>query len=190
MPEPSAKALPLLEQAIVLDPDYVAAHAAFVIGSEDRDYATAFNAFDRALASSPSSFFALSYGSMIYGWAGDYATAVEYGERAIRLSPFDRALHLPRNGLAYAHYFAGDFEQAALAASRSAQADTRFSPPWVVQVAALAKLGRQDEARAAAQRLRDLWPGFTISGIMTSTFTSFEHHAMLAEGLRLAGIPE
>jgi adenylate cyclase len=234
MPGPSAKALPLLEQAVAIDPDYAAAHAAialchhhrymrgglreedklvalrhariaiaaagddatalgaaaFVVGSEDRDYDTAFNAFDRALASSPSSFVALSYGSMIRGWAGDYATAIEYGERAIRLSPFDQALHLPYNGLAYAHYFAGDFEQAAVAASRSAQANPQFSPPWIIRVAALAKLGRGDEARASAQRLLELWPNFTVSGSMAIEYTSLEHRAMVAEGLRRAGVPE
>jgi adenylate cyclase len=234
MPEPSARALPLLEHAIAIDPDYAAAHAAialcqhsrylrggrreedklaalrhariaiaaagddatalgtaaFVVGSEDRDYDTAFNAFDRALASSPSSFIALSFGSMIYGWAGNYATAVEYGERAIRLSPFDLALHLPYNGLAYAHYFAGKFEQAALAAGRSAQANPRFSPPWAVRVAALAMLGREDEARASAQRMCELAPNFTISRLMAAGFTSLEHLAMLAEGLRRAGLPD
>ena len=234
MPEPSARALPLLEHAIAIDPDYAAAHAAialcqhsrylrggrreedklaalyhariaiaaagddatalgtaaFVIGSEDRDYDTAFNAFDRALASSPSSFVALSFGSLIYGWAGHYATAVEYGERAIRLSPFDLALHLPYNGLAYAHYFAGEFEQAALAAGRSAQANPQFGPPWPVRVAALAMLGRQNEAHASAERMFELAPNFTISRLMAAGFTSLEHLAMLAEGLRRAGVAE
>ncbi|MEH2562228.1 adenylate/guanylate cyclase domain-containing protein [Bradyrhizobium sp. AZCC 2289] len=233
MPELSAKALPLLERAIAIDPDYAIAHAAialchhsryqragwreedklaalrhariaiaaaddatalgaaaFVVGSEDRDYDTAFNAFNRALASSPSSFVALSFGSMIYGWAGDYATAVEYGERAIRLSPFDAALHLPYNGLAYAHYFAGEFEEAALAASRSAQANPRFGPPWVVRVAALAVLGREDEAQASARRLYELLPNFTVTRLMASDFSSLEHRAMLAKGLRRAGVPE
>jgi adenylate cyclase len=234
MPGPSAKALPLLEQAIAIDPDYAAAHAAialchrhrylrgglreedrlaalrhariaiaaagddatalgaaaFVVGSEDRDYDTAFNAFDRALASSPSSFVALSYGSMIRGWAGDYATAVEYGERAIRLSPFDQALYLPYLGLAYAHYFAGDFEQAAFAASRSAQANPQFSPPLIIRVAALAKLGRDDEARASVPRLLELWPNFTVGGSMAIEYTSLEHRAMVADGLRRAGVPE
>jgi hypothetical protein len=43
------------------DPTALAA-AAFVVGSEDRDYPAAFDAFDQALALSPSSFLALSFG--------------------------------------------------------------------------------------------------------------------------------
>jgi hypothetical protein len=39
-------------------------------------------------------------------------------------------IHIPHLGLAYAHLFAGRFEEAVLAASRSMQANARFSPPW------------------------------------------------------------
>jgi adenylate cyclase len=234
MPEPAARALPLLHQAVTLDPTYAIAHGvialchhalymraglgdadkrsalhhariaiaeggddttalalgAFVIGSEAGDYDTAFNALDRALALSPSSFLALAYGSMIRGWGGDYKTAIEYGERAIRLSPFDTQLHLPYNGLAYAHYFAGNYEEAARAAARSAQAKNGFSPPWVIRTAALAQLGRDGDAWEAANRLLELWPGLTVKGAMAINYTSLEHLLMVAEGLRKAGIPE
>ena len=55
---------------------------AFVIGSDERDYSTAFNAFDRALALSPSSALALSFASIIGSWVGDDATAVEQARDA------------------------------------------------------------------------------------------------------------
>jgi tetratricopeptide (TPR) repeat protein len=234
MPESLDQALPLLEQAIAIEPDYAAAHAAiavchhgqyqrggrdeavkraalhharlaiatggddptalaaaaFVVGSEDRDYSAAFDAFDRALALSPSSFLALSFASMIHAWAGDASTAVECAEQALRLSPFDSMLHIPYNGLAYAHLFAGRFEEAALAASRSMQANPRFSPPCVTRIAALVNLGRREEARASVQRLLELWPDFTISGYVAANFTSPERLAMYADVLRRAGLPE
>ncbi|WGS18781.1 MULTISPECIES: adenylate/guanylate cyclase domain-containing protein [unclassified Bradyrhizobium] len=233
-PEPATRALPLLERAVAIDPDYAAAHAAialchhiqyqrgsrreqekdaalrharialaragddattlgaaaFVIGSEEQDYESAFDAFDRAIGSTPSCFMALSFGSMIYAWAGSYEKAVEYGERAIRLSPRDLALHLPYNGLAYAHYFAGDFERAAAAAKQSARVNPGFGPPLSVQTAALARLGRQDETRASARRLLELVPNFTIRRLLASGFSSADHRVKLAEGLRLAEIPE
>jgi adenylate cyclase len=234
MPETADQALPLLQQAIAIEPDYAAAHAAiafchevryiraglletdkrtalrhariaiatggddatalaagaFVIGILECDYGTALNAFDRALALSPSSAFALSFSAIVRAWAGDCATAVEQAEQSLRLSPFDALLYMPYVGLAYAHFFAGRFEEAALAASRAAQANPQFSIPWVLRTAALAKLGRGDEAQAGARRLLELWPQFTISGYIGGNFTSPERLAMFTDPLRRAGLPE
>jgi hypothetical protein len=38
--------------------------------------------------------------------------------------------------------------------------------------------------------LLELWPDFKISAMMAIGFTSLEHRAVLAEGLRRAGVPE
>ena len=234
MPEFSGQALPLLEKAIAIEPDYAVAHAyiawcyeirhlrggvhdesraaalrharlaiatggddatalavaAFVIGILERDYQTAFIAFDRAIALSPSSAQAFGFSASIRAWAGDSPTSVEQAETAIRLSPFDPLIWFPYCGLAYAHLFAGRFEEAASAASRAAQANPRFSIPWVLQAAASASLGRIDEAKANAQRLLSLEPTFTIGSFVVVNFTSAERLSMLAEALRQAGLPE
>jgi len=234
MPEAADKALPLLEQAIAIEPDYAAAHAAiafchevrfirggllendkraglqhariaigtggddatalavaaFVIGILERDYDNAFDAFDRALALSPSSALALSFSAIVHPWAGEYAISVEQAEQSLRLSPSGSLRYMPYVGLAYAHFFAGRFEEAALAASRAAQANPQFSIPWVLRTASLASLGRSEEARASAQRLGELWPGFTIREDLASNFTSPDRLDMLGEALRRAGLPE
>jgi tetratricopeptide (TPR) repeat protein len=126
----------------------------FVIGSDDRDYAGAFATFDRALALSPSSFLGLSFACIIRAWAGDVAVAIEQGEQALRLSPFDSLLHITYNALAYAYLFAGRYEEAAFAAGRSMQANPQFSPPCVTRIVALVKLGRGEEAREPSHRRR------------------------------------
>jgi len=234
MPEFMDQALPLLQQAVAIEPDYAVAHAyiawcyesrhlrgglhdesraaglhharlaiatggddatalavaAFVIGILEQDYQTAFNAFDRALALSPSSAQAFGFSSCIRAWAGDSPTSVEHAETAIRLSPFDPLIYFPYGGLAYAHFFAGNFDDAANAASRAAQSNPRFSVPCVLQAAALAKLGRIGEAKATAQRLLALEPTFTISSFVAANFTSSERLGLLAEALRQAGLPE
>jgi len=97
---------------------------------------------------------------------------------------------LPYVGLAYAHFFAGRFDEAALSASRAAQANPEFSIPWVLRTASLANLGRCEETQASAQRLRELWPSFTIREYLGSNFTSPERLAMFDEALRVAGLPE
>jgi TolB-like protein len=234
MPEFMDQALPLLQQAVAIEPDYALAHAyiawcneirhlrgglhdetraaglrharlavatggddatalavaGFVIGILEQDYQAAFNAFDRAMALSPSSAQAFGFSSCIRAWAGDSATSVEHAETAIRLSPFDPLIFFPYTGLAYAHLFAGRFEEAIDAAGRAAQANLRFSIPNVLQAAAFASLGRIDEAKASAQRLLSLEPTFTVGSFVGVNFTSRERLSMLAEALRQAGLPE
>ena len=162
--------------------------AAFVIGANDLDYQTAFNAFDRALALSPSSALAFSFSSLIHAFAGDDAITVDQAVQALRLSPFDSLIYVSWHALSCAHMFAGRFEQAALAASRCEQANPRFSPACLARIAALVNLGRNDDARAVVQRLLALSPDFAISHL--PRFTSPERLAMLADALRQIGLPE
>jgi tetratricopeptide (TPR) repeat protein len=142
------------------------------------------------LALSPSSTLALGISATLHSWAGEEATAIEHAELALRLSPLASENHRSHHALAYAHFFAGRFEAAAVAASRSAQARPQFSFPWLLRTAALTSLGRMAEAQTSAGRLLELWPDFTIGRLREMKFTSPERVAMLAEALRKAGLPE
>jgi adenylate cyclase len=164
--------------------------AAFIVGICERDYETAFNAFDKAFALNPSSAIAFGLSSLIRAWSGDGATAVEHAEQALRLSPFDPLSYNAYNGLAYAHFFAGRFDEAENAAGITVRANPRFSIPWLLRAAVLAKLGRIDEARASAQRMLELEPEFSISRLLANNFTSPERRALLVDALREAGLPE
>jgi TolB-like protein/tetratricopeptide (TPR) repeat protein len=164
--------------------------AVFIIGIFERDYETAFNAFDRSLALSPSSALAFGLSSLIRAWSGDDASAIEHAERALRLSPFDPLSYNPYNALTYTHFFAGRFDEAASAAGMAAQANPRFSIPWILRTAALAKIGRIDEAKASAQRLLDVEPAFTVNSFLASKVTSAERLAEIGCALRVAGLRE
>jgi adenylate cyclase len=163
---------------------------AFIVGIFERDYETAFNAFDKAFVLNPSSALAFGLSSLIRAWSGDSATAVEHAEWALRLSPFDPLSHNACNGLAYAHFFAARFDEAGNAASMAVRANPRFSIPWLLRAAVLAKTGRIDEAKAAAQRVLDLEPEFSINRLLATKFTSPERVAMFGDALRQAGLPE
>jgi adenylate cyclase len=234
MPGDADKALPMLEEALRLEPDYAVvhgfiawcheqrylrgglreetreaarrhAHAAIEAGGDDamalamggfvvavveRDYETALEALDRSLALSPSSAFAFGFSAIVRAWHGDYTTAIEHAGIAIRLSPYDPMIFMPYIGLAYAHFFAGDFVKAASAASRASKANPRFSVPCYLHTAALQRLGRHDEAKARAKDLLELQPGFTVSGLVSGKFTSPERMELLAGALREVGLPE
>src|SRR5215472_18662917 len=133
MPEGAAEALPLLESALKLAPDYAAAHGfaawcheilfqrggareenrlgavkhahaaiangqddataltlgGFVMGLVAHDRDAARRAFEAALALSPSCAPVYSFGSVVMAEAGDADRAIEWADRALRLSPFD-----------------------------------------------------------------------------------------------------
>ena len=162
----------------------------FVVGVVERDYVTALGALDRALMLSPSSALAFGFSSIIRAWMGNYAVAIEHGRMGIRLSPFDPLIYLPLVGLAYAHFFAGDFVEAAGAASRACAANPRFSVPRYLHAAALLRLGRKDEAKSVADVLLELQPGFTVSGLVSGNITTAERMEPLAAALRQVGLPD
>ena len=70
------------------------ATAGFVIGLVEHDYEAAMNAIDHALALNGSSALALGLGSTILAHDGRIEQAIEYGERALRLSPHDPTAYL------------------------------------------------------------------------------------------------
>ena len=162
----------------------------FVVGILERNYETALEAIDRSLALSPSSALAFGFSSIIRVLKGEDSTAIEHARLGIRLSPYDPLVYLPYIGLAYAHLFAGDFAEAASAASRASTANPRFSVPRYLHAAALVGLDRLDEARAMADVVLALQPGFTISGLVSGNITTPERMEMLAEALHRAGLPE
>ncbi|MEA2777303.1 MAG: adenylate cyclase, partial [Acetobacteraceae bacterium] len=128
----------------------------FVVGVVERDYETALEALDRSLALSPSSALAFGFSSIIRAWMGDDAIAIEHAGIGIRLSPYDPLIYLPYVGLAYSHFFVGNFVEAASAARRASAANPRFSVPCYLHIAALVTLGRPDEAKSMARVLLDL----------------------------------
>jgi adenylate cyclase len=167
------------------------ATAAFVVAVVEYDYETATAAFERSFALSSSSALALGFSSIVRAWKGDDAMAVDQAERAIRLSPFDPLLYVPYIGLAYTHFAAGRFEEAATAASRASQSNPKFSMPYVLHAAALANLGRREEASVVADRLREVEPALTVStAIRSARFANPVKNTELGDALLLVGLPD
>ncbi len=162
----------------------------FVVGILERDYETALEALDRSLALSPSSALAYGFSSIIRVLSGHDADAIEHATIGIRLGPYDPLIYLPYIGLSYARFIAGNFLEAASAASRASAANPRFSVPRYLHAAALSCLGRLEEARAMGEVLLKLQPGFTIGGLVSGNITTPERLSLLAEALHRAGLPK
>jgi tetratricopeptide (TPR) repeat protein len=151
---------------------------------------SAIDALDHAITLSPSSALAFGFSSIVRANRGDTATSIAHAGIGIRLSPYDPLIYLPYLGLAYAHFYAGEWAAAADAARRASQANPRFSVPVYLLAAALSRLGRTGEAQSVSARLLELQPGFTVSGMVAGYAERTEQMASLGEALRELGLPE
>ncbi|MDJ0947417.1 MAG: adenylate/guanylate cyclase domain-containing protein [Alphaproteobacteria bacterium] len=161
----------------------------FVMGLVAHDREIARQAIEAALALSPSCAIAYNLGSVVMAFAGDGERAIEWGERAIRLSPVDPMNYAPWLSITLAQFQRGAYEAASEAAHKTFQANPDWSSAHFLLAATDAKLGRLDEAKAAAMRVLELQPGFTISKLCAS----FDIHPSIAdplsEALGAAGLP-
>jgi TolB-like protein/tetratricopeptide (TPR) repeat protein len=234
MPDACAPAIPLLEKALRLEPDYPFAHAAlawcfhirfsragqheadravairharaavagagddattlaiaaFVIWFDEHDLATAFDLFDRALATSPSNLVALSASAFSLAWTGTSELAVDRARRALALSPFDPLSHLAHQGLAATHFHLGRYAEAYEAARRAVEAIPTFSVPYAHLAAALVRLGRREEAKAAARSLLRLDPTFTIRRFLVVVGVNPDVFGDFVDAWHEAGLPD
>lgn len=164
--------------------------AGFSIGMDGHDRGAAFTALDAALAISPSSALTYILGSVMLGWGGDADRAIEWSERGMRLSPFDSWAFAAFDAQAMGHFHRGRYEEACRAAYRAVQANPRHSITHVQLAAALAKLGRLQEARTTAARVLELHPTFHYGRQFQGVNCAPALAASLGEALRIAGLPE
>lgn len=164
--------------------------AGFSLGMDGHDLDAAFTALDAALAISPSSALTHILGAVLFGWAGKAEQAIAWSERGIRLSPFDPWTFAAYDAQAMSHFVHGRYEDACRAAHRSVQANPAHSITYVQLAAALAKLGRLDEAKAAAARVVELQPTFRYGRQFEGVNCAPALAGPLGEALRLAGLPE
>jgi tetratricopeptide (TPR) repeat protein len=164
--------------------------AGFSIGMDGHDRAAAFAAFEAALAISPSTALTYILGSVILGWTGEAERAIEWGERAMRLSPFDPWAFAAFHSLTLGHFQCGRYEEAANAAYKAIQSNPAHSISYMLLAAPLVKLGRLKESKAAAARVLELQPAFRYSRQFSGVDCAPALAASLSEALRGAGLPE
>ncbi len=113
---------------------------------------------------------------------------------ALRLSPRDVNAHHWISSIGTAKLHLGKDEEAVAWFRRAIDANRNFAFTHFSLAAALAHLGKIDEARAAAAAGLALEPGFTIArlraGARSDDPTYLAGRERTYEGLREAGVPE
>jgi TolB-like protein/class 3 adenylate cyclase/Tfp pilus assembly protein PilF len=145
---------------------------------------------DRNLAHAHST---IGIGKFIIGRAEE--TEAHIGE-ALRLSPRDTMAYTWMTFVGIAKNLLGRFEQAAAWCRRSIEANRNYPHPHFWLGAALAQLGRLDEARSAVKAGLALNPTYAVSRARTAYMAMTDDPTFLAqlesvlEGMRKAGVPE
>jgi tetratricopeptide (TPR) repeat protein len=113
---------------------------------------------------------------------------------ALRLSPHDTFAYGWLGTLGMANFNLGKDEEAIVWLKRSIEINPNFSVTHFFLAAALAQLGRMEEARAAVEAGLTFDPGFTIGRRRANPFSTSPAYLKQIEryyaGLRMAGAPD
>ena len=142
-------------QSLVLDDSDATAHsvlayAGMLLGRREEAMAEA----DLAVALDQNCALAFGARGNALAFRGLPSEAIELLQIAVRLSPYDPLVSRWQHHLARAHYFAQDYEAAALLASQVCRSHPTFRPVYRTLVAALGQVGRlQDAQRVFAEAI-------------------------------------
>lgn len=165
MPDGAATALPLLECALELEPDYALAHG-FAASCHEVLFVRGGRRDENRLGAARHARAAIAHGR-------DDAIALLLGGFVPGLVVHDRDAA----------------RQAFEAARKVLQSNPYWSFAHMLLAATHAKLGRLDAAKAAAARVLELEPSYTISGMCTALDMQVSLAAPFSEALGAVGLP-
>jgi TolB-like protein len=184
-----------LMKAFSLAPGYAAAHEAMGILCNVTNRAESGIAqFERALALNrnlAAAHFGVGHANYCLGRPEETESHVR---EALRLSPHDTLAFVWLGTIGMANFNLGKDEEAIVWLKRSIETNRNYSVAHFFLAAALAHLGRMEEARAAVEAGLAFDPGFTIGRRRANPFSSNPAYLKQIEryyaGLRMAGAPE
>lgn len=187
-------ALDQVKRALDTDPSLSLAWTikGLIHGYVERDFDAAGEAYGQALRANPNEPLAWLYRATLAAWRGEEDMALDAAQRALRLSPLDPQRYYFDSLAATAMLAGGRHEQAVELCMRSLRANVAHTSTHKGLVIGLALMGRIDEARAAARRLYQLEPGFTVqdfldrSPLAASPSGQRYRDALVAAGVQLA----
>ncbi|MEO1458699.1 MAG: hypothetical protein AAFV49_14240 [Pseudomonadota bacterium] len=154
------------------------------------EFDEALERFNEALAVDPNNTLGWLLKGVLHAFIDQGEQAVAYTARARTLSPLDPRADFFDSLSATAHLANRDYETALELAERSLAVNTRHISTMRVRTIALARLGREDEARAAGRALLRKEPDFTVSRYLSRhPAAEFRTGREWADALRAAGIP-
>ncbi|MGO4526338.1 adenylate/guanylate cyclase domain-containing protein [Microvirga sp. 2MCAF35] len=165
--------------------------AAQVLAYSAKDYDAALNAIERSLYLNPNS--AQSYTSS--GWVNTHASrplvAIDHFHKAMRLSPLDPEKGIALSGIGMCYLMLEQFEDALNWGETALREMPGYGSSYRVVIGAFVGLGRLDDAKAAAERLMEAFPTYTLTlQRQINPWRDQTFAQRYLDALQVAGIPE
>ena len=165
--------------------------AAQVIAYSAKDYETALDAIDRSLLLNPNSAQGYTGSGWVNAHSGRPLVAIEHFHKAMRLSPVDPEKGIALSGIGMSYLMLERYEEALTWGERALREMANYGSSHRVVIGALVGLNRLDEARAAARRLMEAFPTYTLA--LQRQINPWRDKAFAeryVEALGIAGVPE
>jgi TolB-like protein/class 3 adenylate cyclase len=173
------------------DEPFALASAGFALANILGDLDAGASLIERALDLNPNGALPLIQCGFVRVWLGQPEIAIEHLQEAMRLSPLDTLMFMMHIGMAFAHFTAGRDDEAFGWAEKALQRNPFLSPATRIAAASAAFLGRTADATKYLALLRQLDPGLCVSNLGERVnLRRAEDRERLANGLRMAGLPE
>jgi TolB-like protein/class 3 adenylate cyclase len=135
------------------------------------------------------------YGWMWGGWTkmilGNHQTAIDYLQRALRLSPLDPRIFFAQIALAFAFFFLGNYEEGLTYAAAASRHHPDHVPALRVAMACNALSGNVEAAQKLWRQVALLSPSDRVSETRKRLpLRRDQDLAKIQEAYRLAGMPE
>ena len=146
---------------------------------------------ERALTLNPNWAWAWLFSGWAQMWLGEPEVAIERLVRAMRLSPQESQMFGMEAALAWAHFFAGRYQEAMSWAEKAVREQSNYFPALSILAGSCSMAGREAEARSTLESLRRLDPDLRISTLGEAfPIRRPEHFARFAHALQKAGLPD
>ena len=165
--------------------------AAQVIAYSAKDYETALGTIERSLLLNPNSAQGYTGSGWVNAHSGRPLIAIEHFHKAMRLSPVDPEKGIALSGIGMSYLMLERYEEALVWGERALLEMPNYGSSHRVVITALVGLDRLDEAQAAARRLMEAFPTFSLSlQRQINPWRDKGFADRYVEALGIAGVPE
>jgi adenylate cyclase len=152
----------------------------------NRQYEKAIAASERAISLNPNSAESNMRLGLVLSYAGKAEEGIPYMQNALRMNPFPSPNYFLDSASIYRE--SGHYEKAIEAAKKALQSEPNSYLPYVILAISYIRLGREEEARAAAAEVRRINPKFSLGRFAkVAPYTQPSVERMI-EDLRKAGL--
>jgi adenylate cyclase len=167
---------------------FVLARSAIVLFDCSDEIELADSLLDEAIRLDPNGVLGWMFGGWTKRVLGDHQTAIDYLQRALRLSPLDPRIFFAQVGLAYAYFFLGNYEEGLKCAADALRHHPDYVTALRIAMACNALSGNVEAAQKLWRQVALLSPSERVSGLRR--YRREQDLAKLQEAYRLAGMPE